>query len=81
MCFLTSYLYQCGHEEEEQYETCQLFIDAGFCCDEYEQQNVVMPEKCVGCKLATMRAGMDHQSHDAEKAGGEEGDEGSLQRE
>ena len=79
---ITNYLYQCGHEEKEQYGTCQLYIDAGSSCDEHdehEEQNVVMPVMCVTCKLAAMRADVEQQSYEAEMAGGEEGDETILQ--
>ena len=61
MCFLTNYIYKCGHEEEETYKTCQTYIDAGFCCDEFNQQNVIMQDKCSSCRLRVVRTNYLYQ--------------------
>ena len=57
MCFLISWLFQCGHTEEDYADLCRTFVDTdGSYCEKKDGQAVVMHTKCVPCRLAGYRA-------------------------
>ena len=57
MCFIISYLYPCGHTEEEISDACNLMIvTGGVWCEKQEEQAVVMSERCIECKIAADQA-------------------------
>lgn len=58
MCLSISYLYPCGHTEEEIFEQEAVVCDGGDggVCELIEEQIVVMAGvKCVGCRLREER--------------------------
>ena len=66
MCFTISYLYPCGHTEEETSDACNLFVvTGGHWCEEPEEQAVVMSERCVECKIAADQAQAEQQEAEA----------------
>ena len=53
MCLTISYLYTCGHTEEEIFELEAVVCDTDGCiCERMEEQSVVMSIECVGCRQA-----------------------------
>ena len=55
MCLTVSYLYPCGHTDEEIFELEAVVCDTDGCvCEQMKEQSVVMNTECVGC--STFRA-------------------------
>ena len=62
MCYKISYLYPCGHTEEEFSDVCNLYVVTGEeFCEGLEEQVVVMSERCLKCKIAAERAQAEQQ--------------------
>lgn len=77
MCFLISWLFQCGHTEEDYSDLCQTFVNtSGLHCDALEEQAVVMGHKCIPCRMADFRA----EEAEYQRTRGEGCEEGDVEQ-